>query len=40
MQPRRLELIEKRVAWRDCGYLRSHALEVIDDDSVDAARER
>ena len=27
-------------ACRNCGYLRFHALEVIDDDSVDTARER
>lgn len=24
----------------NCGYLRFHALEVLDDDSVDTARER
>jgi hypothetical protein len=27
-------------ACRNCGYLRFHALEVIDDDSVHTARER
>jgi hypothetical protein len=27
-------------ACRNCGYLRFHALEVLEDDSVDAARER
>lgn len=27
-------------ACRNCGHLRFHALEVIEDDSVDTARER